>query len=352
MLVSRKVCNFADVIELDRHIEILLLDNDCVIVPGLGGFMGHHMEARYDEQEHLFLPPIRTPGFNPQLVMNDSLLVQSYIEAYDISYPEAFRRIESEVCELKQFMETQGYYELNGVGTLSLNEEGHYEFTPCEAGILTPDLYGLSSFDMPKLGEHAIVAASQKTRLAEEDVPSVVIDDEEEPTYARKLQEIEHSITIPISWIRNAVAVAAAILAFFMITTPVANSGQSDIQSSSVLPIVRQDANVPEIEEITEVQEVQEEVEEVVNETPVQVQEPAAPTKEYCIVLASQVTKRNAENYVNELHQQGYDQAAVYVRNGVVRVIYGTYSSEAMAYTVVHKLHSISGFEEAWVLKK
>ena len=41
-------------IELDRHIEILLLSNDCVIVPGLGGFMTHHVEARYDEDDQMF----------------------------------------------------------------------------------------------------------------------------------------------------------------------------------------------------------------------------------------------------------------------------------------------------------
>ena len=51
-------------IELDRHIEILLLSNDCVIVPGLGGFMTHHVDARYDADDQMFLPPLRTLGFS------------------------------------------------------------------------------------------------------------------------------------------------------------------------------------------------------------------------------------------------------------------------------------------------
>ena len=97
-------------IELERHIEILLLNNDCVIVPELGGFMAHHIDARYDEEEDMFLPPLRTLGFNPQLNINDSLLAQSYVEAYDISYPEALRRIEDEVNELKQHLENEGSY--------------------------------------------------------------------------------------------------------------------------------------------------------------------------------------------------------------------------------------------------
>ena len=41
-----KNINFALVIELDRHIEILLLKSDCVIVPGLGGVVASHVAAR------------------------------------------------------------------------------------------------------------------------------------------------------------------------------------------------------------------------------------------------------------------------------------------------------------------
>lgn len=47
------------------------------------------------------LPPTRSIGFNPQLKINDSLLAQSYVEAYDISYPEAVRRIEKETDEIE-----------------------------------------------------------------------------------------------------------------------------------------------------------------------------------------------------------------------------------------------------------
>ena len=86
-------------IKLGRHIEILLLDNDRVIVPQFGGFTAHYVNAQCEVSTNFFYPPLRTLGFNPQLTINDSLLAQSYIEAYDISYPEAIRRIEGEVEE-------------------------------------------------------------------------------------------------------------------------------------------------------------------------------------------------------------------------------------------------------------
>ena len=58
-------------IELERHIEILLLTNDCVIIPNFGGFMAHYRAAHFDERDNSFLPPTRTVGFNHALKLND-----------------------------------------------------------------------------------------------------------------------------------------------------------------------------------------------------------------------------------------------------------------------------------------
>ena len=58
-------------IELAQHIETLLLENDCVIVPNFVGFVAHYAHATYVNEENLFLPPTRIIGFNSQLKLND-----------------------------------------------------------------------------------------------------------------------------------------------------------------------------------------------------------------------------------------------------------------------------------------
>ena len=58
-------------IELVQHIETLLLENDCVIIPDFGGFVAHHSSAKWVEEEGLYLPPTRTIGFNPHLKINE-----------------------------------------------------------------------------------------------------------------------------------------------------------------------------------------------------------------------------------------------------------------------------------------
>lgn len=383
MYKSEKSTTFALVIELDRHIEILLLSNDCVIVPGLGGFMAHHVDARYEDEESLFLPPLRTIGFNPQLTMNDSLLAQSYVEAYDMSYPEALRRIEREVIELKQHMDNDGYYELYDIGVLRLNEEGHYEFEPCEAGILTPSLYGLSSFEMPLTGERkhlstelsrpAAFASTKKAQGAEDEDVDTNSQFDEETEEANE----ERIIAIKMSWIRNTAAIAAAILCFFLLTPPISNSQiQYETQQSAIFtpkakPAVGQQAQKPAADEpkvaattVAEKPAVEPKEEPkaeqkteaaTVAEAKPATQEVKAEKQkadEYVLVLASQTSKRHAEDYVAYMQKKGYDKARMYVNKKMVRVIYGSYASEAEAYTELTSLRKNSKeFKDTWIYK-
>ena len=151
-------------IELSKHIECLLLRHNCVIVPGLGGFVTQYVPARYVPEEELFFPPFRSVGFNPRLTLNDGLLVQSYMQAYDTSYPETLRIVENAVAEVRAELQESGSFTFNGIGTLSLDAAGNYDFVPCEAGVLSPALYGLSSFTAKALEAPAECAKKETPR--------------------------------------------------------------------------------------------------------------------------------------------------------------------------------------------
>ena len=159
-------------IELSRHIESLMLKHDCVIVPNLGGFVTQYVPARRVDDEQLFLPPCRSVGFNPQLNLNDGLLVQSYMQAYDTNYPEALKLIDDAVVQLKQQLQEEGEYELSGIGKLTLGAGGKYNFTPNEAGVLSPELYGLDAVTTPRIAElqKATQQSEDKTKSSKKKV--------------------------------------------------------------------------------------------------------------------------------------------------------------------------------------
>ncbi len=381
-------------IEINRHIEILLLSNDCVIVPGFGGFMAHHVDARYDGTDNMFLPPLRTVGFNPQLTMNDSLLVLSYVETYDMSYPEALRRIEDEVAEIRQTLENEGKYEVDNVGILSLNEDGNIEFEPYEAGILTPDFYGLGGFDMMPVaqltaGEEANAnkaATSKTTTPAAESKPNAnlvempvkpmqkekeaavnnsifINDDEEEETSAE-------FISIRKSWLRNLAAACIAIIAFFTISTPL---GAPTMQKSQIDTGMLNRIMPKEIDQMEKAKEL------VINgngtkqmetsdyaaqsagnttqnagstaQNANQDTELSLPSTYYSIVLASRVTKHNAANYAERLQGKGFKQARVLITENNVKVIYGTYNSESEAHAALKNLRDNEAFADGWITK-
>jgi hypothetical protein len=355
-------------IELQRHIEVLLLTNECVIVPDFGGFMTHKIAARYDEADQLFLPPMCALGFNPQLRINDSVLAQSYVEAYDISYPEALRRIDQEVTELKAELSEEGSYQMDNLGRLSVNQEGNYEFTPCEAGILSPRLYGLDAFSFKRLGDHReIVEIAPSNAVV---VPITPQEETDTATMESAEPEVEEAATpartVRMTWIRNAVAVAAAIVVFFLLATPISNiqweyPKMSHWQQQLLYKLMPQDTNVvpatpvvekkaPVVKKIAAVQKAP--VVETVQESAVEHTTPtAAPTITYCLVLASQVRMANAEIFVKQLQEEGYQDARILVRNNVIRVVCGQFDSESEAYRQLRQVTYKEKYADAWVYK-
>ena len=345
---------------LSQHLEVLLLSNDCVAVPEFGGFVAHYVPARIDEADGMFLPPMRTIGFNPQLKMNDSLLAQSYVEVYDISYPEALRRIEQEVDNMRHQLLHEGICHLEGIGTLTNNDEGVYRFEPFESGILTPTLYGLSSYEFPLLKSMGTVAhdtvVAKEAETVEEEIGKVeqplieLIDNDEEE---------EHAIHIKMSWIRNIAAIAAAVLLFFMMTTPVANSHldsqtMTTLRSHFINKLIPVDSNMPAATpQLSTKKEPVVKLDSVnVKDSAFVIQAQPVTGQPYCLVLASQVRRDNAEVFAKKMRDRGFKDTEVLIHNHIVRVVYGHFKTESAAYAELHKLRFEEDFEEAWVYKR
>lgn len=330
------------------------MSNDCVIVPDFGGFMAHHIDARKDDGDGSFLPPIRSIGFNPKLKLNDSLLAQSYVEAYDISYPEAVMRIEDEVRELRQRIDADGKYEFTDIGTICLNADGNYEFTPCEAGIISPKLYGLGSFRMKTLQE--IKAAMQAKLMAtaggDERQPQAVDGQQTESRRDR------HSARIIAIW-RNVAVACIAIIFFLLLPSPLVNSTQmagNHIDTGLLDRIMPKDITTGQ-EKVSEAVRGMESKKPMVEKTlpekaaASKEKEPAvkeSPTEGFAIVLASHVSRKNADAYVDDLHKRGYREAFV-SRNGHVKVLMGHYRTREEAAKVLNNLNDTKEFAEAWI---
>ena len=196
-------------IELAQHIEALLLENDCVIVPGLGGFVAHYTPAMRVAEENTFLPPTRIIGFNPQLKMNDGLLVQSYMAVYDTDFSDATRIVGKSVKELLALLHENGKADLPNIGELRYNIHDSYDFTPYDDKLTTPYLYGLGSFEMQELA-----VLHKPCRNGSKTIPFAPV--------VREEKKRKYGMRINTSYLANAVAmIAVAALFFFLPGQPV-----------------------------------------------------------------------------------------------------------------------------------
>ncbi|MGM9693835.1 MAG: SPOR domain-containing protein [Alloprevotella sp.] len=352
-------------IRLSAHIVSLMLKHDCVIVPELGGFVAQYVPARLITAENILMPPCRTVVFNPRLNMNDGLLVQSYMQAYHTGYTETLRMVNAEVKKLKEILAKEGSYELSGIGTLCMQGTDKMLFTPQESGILSPELYGLNTVA-------TMLPAEQKKKKRRRKTAT--------------LRRFTQPSFINREWVRYSVAVAAAIVFYFLLATPLSSPSTSQTDWASAVnqemfradnpalsqvatPVVAEKVATESVATDTLNQEkvTEENTETNVKETAVTSvkQEKTAETKvaqsetevkkshseTYTIVLACAVPRKSAEHFVEQLQKEGLHEAEI-IKTSMLRVIYGNYSSQEEAYAQLRKLRSHNAFAEAWVMKK
>lgn len=372
-------------IELSKHIEVLLLENDCVIVPGLGGFIAHYRSAYYDEQNHIFFPPARTIGFSPQLVMNDGLLVQSYMQAYNTDFPDATRKIEKVIASLKERLYNEGQLILPHIGTLYYNVNGTYEFEPCAEGFYTPSLYGFGAIScLPAIPVQTVYPVSSPASI-DTKPPVVQLSRAVEPEFRPKKKTNQ--------WLRYVATAAAAVVLFCLFSVPVSNTYTDDanyasLYSSTLFDLIRNQSAVTNVipvepqapkkdkdEDKPKAKRVRSNV-NTLKPVSVRTEKVAQPKRDnkpltqeekketaaaeakpqpitlqngYYIIVASLPTVAAADRQVEQLTKAGHKGAQVVKADGRFRVAVARYDKQVDAYRQISILKQEEAFKQAWV---
>lgn len=348
-------------IELSRHIESLMLKHDCVIVPNLGGFVTQYVPARRVDDEQLFLPPCRSVGFNPQLNLNDGLLVQSYMQAYDTNYPETVKLIDDAVQQLKDKLREDGEYELSGIGRLTLGIGGKYDFSPYESGVLSPELYGLDAVTVPTIAQ----------KRKEEEKEESVINKAKKKVNVKRTEK-NYTISINRELVNYVAAAIVAVFFYCLWVTPLNNTPQSEQQTASVVYEQLFNSNAKANKAATVSKPCNAQPVATNNTVATAAPNALAPTTQpkaemtqegatqqtttvskgnYTLVLASAIEENNATIYAAKLKKEGMPDAAPYKKGKMVRVVYGSYPTESAAQEALHKMHKHQAFADAWVMK-
>lgn len=306
-----------------------------MILPGIGAFLAHKVPATYNSKEQIFMPPHRELGFNPNITVNDALLLSEYVSAENISYEKADKALSRDITSLRRVLASKGVCCFGELGTFHMNINGGITFTPNDNAIDDPENYGFEPLSLPLLSQ-----CKERT---------IVIKQRDFSRY---------------------IAIAAAVILAFFIVTPVSDSAYEQSMQASIAQITTKapvvNETVQDIEEyrispvaetVTEniYTEPQEIVPEAVKEEPVAVEkqtveiiEETAPQKIYSIIVASSPNALNAELAIKELSRKMSTEYTVVVGGGRHRISVGDYSSMDDANDALSQIKNT--FPDAWVL--
>lgn len=346
--------------DLSRHIEYLLLERDCVIIPQLGAFVARHLGSEFSQEENLFIPPYRLVHFNSQLVHDDQVLTNSIAKTYHISTNEAAIWCQEFVTLIHEELLINGTYDFGTIGLLyKENELSPISFSSCKAGVTTPELYGLDSFQISMLTAEERTSVIHEKKQEKETIITSVTQDDKHITIRLNKRVLEY-----------VAAVAACIVLFFSFSTPSGNTdAQKELSANTEFFIPRNlipQGGMPEVKSVDlDMEEVNTPVEEKdiheaeiveTKEDPKAIEtekEPKVvenPLGKYAIVLSSAVSNANAENFVNSLNKRGIN-AQVYNNGKLNRVIIAGFQNEKDARTQMRSLKaSDSQFKDAWMM--
>ena len=342
MALQKENTIFAPMNHLSQHIEYLLLTHNCVIVPQFGAFVAHTNNAKHSETEELFFPPYRVVHFNPDIVDDDGLLVGVISALHQCTATDAKRMIQGMILQLRQQLLTDGQVDFGGIGIFSQDTDGRINFSSCQAGVVTPSLYGLDAFSMSKL-----TMIQRRNNLADKHKKE-----------SAGFTDSDKSIVIHISHktMRYIAAAAAVILILVIFAPPVQLLHRPNAQQASLIPSLEQ-RNTPvsiksEDNNIGQTQAGLNNVENTQSATETINMSTVAEEDSYVIVLACDVNKKNAEQYVKDLQKRGFNNARVHDNGKILRVVLAGYTNENEAYNRNAQLHKESEeFTYSWVMK-
>lgn len=126
-------------------VKSLLHKYNCVIVPGLGGFIAHQQSAIIDPVSLTIEPPCKHITFNAQLTLNDGLLVTQVADYLNINYIDAIKIVDEEIANFHQLIKNNSKFSIDGLGGFVLNTSDKLIFTPEKKANFLLNSFGLES---------------------------------------------------------------------------------------------------------------------------------------------------------------------------------------------------------------
>lgn len=319
------------------HMEYLLREHNCVVLPGLGAFICNYEPAHFDaDNGNRLCPPGRRLAFNELIDNNDGLVASSISRRHGISFDAACRVISDEVTRIRRALSDAGSLRFGRLGTLTVTGSGHIAFEPAQYAGINGYLFGLQPIQL-----HPV---AHKTPTALLSVPSI-------PTPAPRAKE-HHRRRISVRTVAMSVAASLAVLLTVgMLLVPPIRTSQPT-QTASIAPVPTE---MPAIEPTVVSIPMPKEMPATVAPVAAVVQasdKPAAQPQPrfnaddaFCVIVASFHTRSQAESFVAA---HSGKQLGILEKDAKFRV----YGATGTTYNMANTQKQLTGQKDAWVCRR
>lgn len=274
------------------HIEKLLINNDFVVVPDLGGFVVQNQSTQI--KNNFLTSPGVTLGFNPMIKQEDGLLALSLSRDLKISYRESATLIRKEIYNFKNQISEGSTSVFGNLGHFTLDDSGKIQFEPSEELFFLPGNLGACSLKLE----------------------------------SKTLSEVG-TVHFSNRFMKYA---AILILVFGLFFTSSKISNGTYVNTANILSV---NSILPQItEEATEIED------SVIEE------------KHFHIIVAAFHSEKVSSKFCNDLINSNFDNAIVIKGNKINKIAIDSFSSQEDAEFALKSLRSSNPeYKDAWILK-
>ncbi len=364
--------------DIGKYIHELLLENDIVTIPGLGAFVSEYKPAEFSHENDEIKPPSKIVSFNQQIKNNDGLLVGLVAEKKRMSHFDALKKIEKEREDILYKLDNGEQVEIVEVGILFYTEEHHIGFKAYHDENLLLDSFGLESTSIAREEETAeeepsLVPPVSEDKETKEPVEEVIprgTSSEEETAKEVTPTEVQKTKPQPViktpsgeiqkekkkrGWLWLLLVLIPLIAVSVFLLTQEKNDKAADtpeVMESEPKYIeepvgIEQDTAKTDSVKIVAKDTV--EPEEVKTEPEINT-DPNTP--KYYLVGGSFAIEENAETYLKELRDKGFDAFHVGKKGRFFIIGIGTYNTFNEAEKAKQEYMVNNPGSEVWVYKK
>ena len=348
----------------------LVCENDCVIIPGFGGFVTNRFPANVDFSKQEFYPPSRKVAFNENLSLSDGLLVNHVSQTENVSWSDAEQIVKSFVDELNEKLSDGKTLTFDDLGSFS-RRTGSLVFAPTSVNLLD-EAFGLATFNFPML------PSESKPRIESAIVKGK--KDKKSPKVGRAIAWSLSSaavigglicLSIYMGWFDRLFGNGGdenTIFAGFGVggnTEQVVETTNETVDNEQNVNLL--DAQEQVVVETEAIETPLEEVvanEEIIADEAVVTEEPVVANVEHPVVETSSnieykvhiiagcfANRSNAENVYNDLLSKGLSPQILPLQKGLYKVSVKGFANTADACAELQGLKEQTGNDQLWVMK-